>query len=124
MFVNILQFTVCFPDRLSPRSFITTPVKNENMEAQSCPRGLRKKVVIKSGKEKFLLKPRKVLSAIMCQPPFRWRVASRWRREHRGKEVKFSKKGKHAAAAAAAAVGRAESPGAGSGVGRDFKTWQ
>ena len=82
--INIgAHFTICFSYMLSPVSFITTPVENENMEAQF-PKMTQAKVV-KSGKEQFLLKPRKVVSALMCRLPFRSHTPLRWKREPRGR---------------------------------------
>lgn len=57
MLVNVLEFAF---HMLSHLNFITTPTENENVEPQT------QEKVIKSGKEQVLLKPRKVLSAVMC----------------------------------------------------------
>lgn len=84
--MNILQFTVCLSHMLTHRSFIITLIKNEAMEAQTCVRWLRKK----SGKEQVVLKPRKVLSAVMYWCPFGSDLVLRLKREHRDQRLGFS----------------------------------
>lgn len=93
MFVNILQFTVCFPDMFSPMSFITTPIKNENMEAQCCPRWFRKKWSSR-GRSSFFWSQGTFFPLKCTNTPLDPCVASRWRREHRGKMAQLGEKGK------------------------------
>ena len=72
-------------------SFITILFENKSMEAQICSRWLRKK----PEKEQVLLKARKVLSSGRCWHSSGSPVVLRWKRDHRGKRLEFSKEGWH-----------------------------